>query len=121
MTTELKSLHEQINLLKGISDCSTQPNSSIVKSLKESELKLFELTKENEKKNQTIAKLTKEKSQYEDKISSLENDMKTLISNRQKLTQYENILNSYMNTSELPSDSQKVPSWYVKLQSKKKI
>ena len=121
MTTELKSLHEQINLLKGISDCSTQPNSSIVKSLKESELKLFELTKENEKKNQTIAKLTKEKSQYEDKISSLENDMKTLISNRQKLTQYENILNSYMNTSELPSDSQKVPSWYVKLQSKKNI
>lgn len=124
MTTELNSLHEQINLLKGISECSTQPNALIVKSLKNSELKVFELTKENEKKNQMLAKLTKEKEQYEDKISSLENDMKTLISNRQKLTQYENILNSYMNTSEFQepsSNSQKVPSWYVKLQSKKKI
>ena len=124
MTTELNSLHEQINLLKGISECSTQPNALIVKSLKDSELKVFELTKENEKKNQMLSKLIKEKEQYEDKISSLENDMKTLISNRQKLTQYENILNSYMNTSDFQepsSNTQKVPSWYVKLQSKKKI
>ena len=96
MVNTLTVMQDQIVIFKNVAEKVKQPYAYLIKNLQDRELEIYNLKAENEKKDQTINRLTKENELYEEKVNNLGNDLKTVVSNRQKLDELENVITSFI-------------------------
>ena len=96
MVNTLTVMQDQIVIFKNVAEKVKQPYAYLIKNLQDSEWEIYNLKAENEKKDQTINRLTKENELYEEKVNNLGNDLKTVVSNRQKLDELENVITSFI-------------------------
>ena len=75
MVNTLTVMQDQIVIFKNVAEKVKQPYAYLIKNLQDSELEIYNLKAENEKKDQTINRLTKENELYEEKVNNLGNDL----------------------------------------------
>jgi CII-binding regulator of phage lambda lysogenization HflD len=97
INTDLLKLRDECNIYKNVADKVKQPNSYFVTCLQEKEMEIYKLKQDIIDKEQENKKLKLQCESYKEAINKMENDMKTLVNNRKKIEELNNILSNYIN------------------------
>ena len=96
INNDLLKLKDECNIYKNVADKIKQPNSYFVTSLQEKEMEIYKLKQDIINKEQENNNLKLQCESYQETINKMENDMKTLINNRKKIDELNNILSNYI-------------------------
>ena len=96
LNNELNISRDECNLYKNVSEKVKQPYAYLIRNLQDNELEIYKLKQEIGKKDITINQLNQENQIYKDKVNNLSMDLKTIVNNRQKLNDLENVITNYM-------------------------
>jgi chromosome segregation ATPase len=94
---ELQTVNDQCNIYKNVADQVKQPNSYLITNLQDKEMEIYKLKQDISDKDQENNKLKMQCESYQEIIKKMENDMKTLVNNRQKIDDLNSILTNYIN------------------------
>ena len=112
LNKQIVALKDEIEMYKKVTEKAKQPYSYLSKNLQENESEILMLKSENEKKDITIARLKKENEVFEDKVIHLENDLKRICNNREKLDNLENVISSYIQNENNYTNAASIPNMY---------
>ena len=96
LNNELNISRDECNLYKNVSEKVKQPYAYLIRNLQDNELEIYKLKQELGKKDITINQLNQDNEIYKDKVNNLSMDLKTIVNNRQKLNDLENVITNYM-------------------------
>ena len=96
INADLLKLTDECKIYKNVADKVKQPNSYFVTSLQEKEMEIYKLKQDIIDKDQENNKLKLQCESYKETINKMENDMKTLVNNRKKIDELNNILSNYI-------------------------